>query len=214
MTLRTKRLVLTPLSDAVLKEKMERETCPHDRAAYAQMLDGCTAHPKERLFYTAWEISTKDGDAVGDACFKGAPVCGEVEIGCGIGEAYRKQGYAAEAARALIDWAFGQEDVYFIMAECEEENPASARVLEKLGFAAAGDGAEGKRFELEKPATAWMVIFMSLGMSVGMCLGVASDNHSLGMCLGLPIGMAIGMALDAADKKKRQTLKKARADRQ
>lgn len=43
-------------------------------------------------------------------------------------------GYATEAARALLDWAFDTLDLNRVQAETDTRNLASARVLEKLGF--------------------------------------------------------------------------------
>lgn len=48
------------------------------------------------------------------------------------------QGYATEAARALLQWAFGSLDLNRVQAETDTRNAASARVLEKLGFAREG----------------------------------------------------------------------------
>ena len=48
------------------------------------------------------------------------------------------QGYATEAARALVDWAFSQPQVFRIWTLCDVENGASARVLEKLGLVREG----------------------------------------------------------------------------
>ncbi len=48
------------------------------------------------------------------------------------------QGYATEAARALLEWAFGTLDLNRVQAEADTRNPASARVLEKLGFQLEG----------------------------------------------------------------------------
>ena len=206
--LRTQRLVLVPLSDGELAARMEEEPDPHDRAAYGEMLDGCRAHPRERLFYTAWEIREKRGGPVGDVCCKGTPVCGEVEIGYGIAAYARGKGYATEAVRALIDWALAQEGVYYIMAERERDNRASAHVLEKLGFQPAGEGEEGPRFELEKPVTAWTAVYLPLGISVGLCFGTAMGNLALGMCLGATIGTLLGVWISSADKKAREAVKK------
>jgi len=47
-------------------------------------------------------------------------------------------GYATEAARALLDWGFDSLDLNRIQATCDTRNLASARVLEKLGFALEG----------------------------------------------------------------------------
>ena len=47
-------------------------------------------------------------------------------------------GYATEAARGLLRWAFGTLDLNRVQAETDTRNLASARVLEKLGFMREG----------------------------------------------------------------------------
>jgi [ribosomal protein S5]-alanine N-acetyltransferase len=47
-------------------------------------------------------------------------------------------GYATEAARVLLRWAFGTLDLNRVQAETDTRNVASARVLEKLGFVREG----------------------------------------------------------------------------
>jgi RimJ/RimL family protein N-acetyltransferase len=47
-------------------------------------------------------------------------------------------GYATEAARSLLQWAFNTLDVNPVQAETDTRNTASARVLEKLGFVREG----------------------------------------------------------------------------
>jgi len=48
------------------------------------------------------------------------------------------QGYATEAARALLTWAFETLDLNRVQAETDTRNLASARVLEKVGFVREG----------------------------------------------------------------------------
>jgi ribosomal-protein-alanine N-acetyltransferase len=48
------------------------------------------------------------------------------------------QGYATEAARALLQWAFDTLEMNRVQAETDTRNAASARVLEKLGFVREG----------------------------------------------------------------------------
>jgi RimJ/RimL family protein N-acetyltransferase len=48
------------------------------------------------------------------------------------------QGYATEAARALLEWAFRTLDLNRVQAEADTRNGASGRVLEKLGFQLEG----------------------------------------------------------------------------
>jgi ribosomal-protein-alanine N-acetyltransferase len=44
------------------------------------------------------------------------------------------RGYATEAARAMVDWGFGEWELDRIHAHCVSENVASARVLERVGM--------------------------------------------------------------------------------
>ena len=48
------------------------------------------------------------------------------------------RGVATEAAGALLGWAFDTLDLNRVQAEADTRNPASARVLEKLGFQLEG----------------------------------------------------------------------------
>jgi RimJ/RimL family protein N-acetyltransferase len=47
-------------------------------------------------------------------------------------------GYATEAARAVLQWAFDTLELNRVQAETDTRNLASARVLEKLGFVREG----------------------------------------------------------------------------
>jgi RimJ/RimL family protein N-acetyltransferase len=44
------------------------------------------------------------------------------------------RGIATEAARLLLDFAFGEVGLHRVFAVVDEDNPASIRVVEKLGF--------------------------------------------------------------------------------
>ncbi len=56
------------------------------------------------------------------------------EIGYSIVAAARKQGYAAEAAAAVVDVAFRVGRLGRVDACCVPENAASRRLLERIGF--------------------------------------------------------------------------------
>jgi RimJ/RimL family protein N-acetyltransferase len=58
----------------------------------------------------------------------------EPEPGYWIGVPYWGRGYATEAARALIDYAFGTLGCEQLTSRARVSNPASRRVLEKCGF--------------------------------------------------------------------------------
>ncbi len=57
-----------------------------------------------------------------------------MEVGYWIAEPFWGRGYAGEAARAVVTFAFQQFEVQRMQSHCMAENAASARVLEKLGF--------------------------------------------------------------------------------
>ena len=59
-------------------------------------------------------------------------------LGYVLGEAAWGNGYATEAAGALLRWAFDTLDLNRVQAEVDTRNAASARVLEKLGFVREG----------------------------------------------------------------------------
>ena len=61
-----------------------------------------------------------------------------VDIGYALARAYWHHGYATEAGRAVIAWAANLPKVYRVWADCDVENAASARVLEKLGMSREG----------------------------------------------------------------------------
>jgi RimJ/RimL family protein N-acetyltransferase len=59
-------------------------------------------------------------------------------VGYCLNETAWGQGYATEAARALLRWGFDTLDLNRVQAEADTRNAASARVLEKLGFVREG----------------------------------------------------------------------------
>jgi [ribosomal protein S5]-alanine N-acetyltransferase len=96
----------------------------------------------EDVSYAEWVgliIHREDNTLIGDIGFKGRPNAdGSVEIGYGIVPSYRNQGYASEAARAMVEWAFSHDDVQRVLANCLNDNIASIRVLEHIGMRQVG----------------------------------------------------------------------------
>jgi ribosomal-protein-alanine N-acetyltransferase len=88
----------------------------------------------DHLWYTYWLIVIRaDNAGAGFIGFKGYPDDdGRTEIGYGIHPACQNKGYMTEAIRALVDWAFSHPTCRGITATTVI-NPASNRVLEKLG---------------------------------------------------------------------------------
>lgn len=63
---------------------------------------------------------------------------GEWEFGYWIGKPYWGNGYVTEAVRALIAFAFDELKIGLLTAAWHFDNPASGRVLEKLGCVSTG----------------------------------------------------------------------------
>ena len=59
---------------------------------------------------------------------------GSAELGYWVAEEYQGNGYATEACKLLVNRAFADLDIKQIFATYKQENLASKRVLEKLGF--------------------------------------------------------------------------------
>ncbi len=143
----TERIRIAPAG----REQMERMIAaePDDdlKKAYGEMLEGSLSHPEDREWYAMWLIEKTDGTPVGDLCFKGFEAGRNPEIGYGIQNEFQGQGYATEAVRLALQWAFRHPEVKAVEAETNPGNTASQRVLEKCGFHPMGIlGEEGPRF--------------------------------------------------------------------
>lgn len=86
-------------------------------------------------WWTYLFIYPEEGTLIGSGGFKGvADNGGMVEIGYEIAPQYRKRGFATEAARGLVDYAFSHSHVKVVDAHTLPERNASAQVLEKVGM--------------------------------------------------------------------------------
>ena len=111
----------------------------------------------ERRAWMARLMRSRAGEAIGHCGFHGPPeIIGRAEIGYTVFEKFRRQGYATEAAGALVRWAFrhGEKEVY---ASVSPNNAASLAVVRGLGFRQVGtqeDEVDGLElvFAIERPA--------------------------------------------------------------
>lgn len=87
----------------------------------------------ESTYY--WGMYLKNGEMIGSI---GVTVVSEHdfkgELGYKIGSRWWNQGYASEAAKAVIDYLFQNTDIERIDAFCSVENPGSKKVMEKAGM--------------------------------------------------------------------------------
>ena len=95
------------------------------------------AEPHRREWMARLMVGEGEG-AVGHCGFHGPPhTIGRAEIGYTVFSQYRGRGYAKEAARGLVDWAFeqGEREVY---ATVSPNNAPSLAVVRRLGFTQVG----------------------------------------------------------------------------
>ena len=93
-----------------------------------------TAPPGDEL-YGVWAVIEREtGLVVGEIGFEGHPAVGTVETFFSVVPSRRRRGYASEAARALVGWAFQQPGVVHVHARCQPQNFASIATLERAGF--------------------------------------------------------------------------------
>lgn len=86
--------------------------------------------------FESWMVIKNDtSEVIGDIGFKGFNDEAEnIDLGYGIIKEERRNGYAEEAATALITWAFSTGIVKEITARCLKDNVGSINLLKKLNF--------------------------------------------------------------------------------
>ncbi|MCM8558513.1 GNAT family N-acetyltransferase [Sphingomicrobium sediminis] len=140
----TQRLLLRPgwqddapvLARKIADEKIVRNLA---RAPWPYGLEEAAAHLErmQTAELPSFLITRRDNADIIGACGFGYEPSGEIEFGYWIARDHWGQGYATEAGRAALDISrtLGWDKIvggHFI------DNPASGRVLEKLGFVPTG----------------------------------------------------------------------------
>lgn len=143
LPVRTQRLTLRPFqrSDAepmlplIGDFAIADTTCriPHpytltDADAFLSMLEAEPDRPIAAVTITA------TGQLIGAVGLAPEPLHDRADLGYWIGRTFWNRGYATEAARAMIGLGFGKLGLNKITAHYFLRNPASGRVLEKLGM--------------------------------------------------------------------------------
>ena len=106
-------------------------------ADWLARLDACTTADPWVLGFSL--VLKTTGVGVGSCGFKGPPDTeGVVEIAYGILPAYQNNGYATEAAAALVRFASASGQVRVVRAHTLEQAGASAKVLGKCHFQSVG----------------------------------------------------------------------------
>ena len=100
-------------------------------------------HAREGFSFL-FAIERETGELVGHCGLKrvdsvGAKNPGDVEIGWLIREDRWRQGYAIEAIRAVLEWAFVTHDAPHVVALTSQSNEPSWRLMERLGMERRSD---------------------------------------------------------------------------
>ena len=144
--LTTERLIVRPFQESDYKDLHEYLSLeeiyqfePGEPISLEETKKLCLERSKGTDF---WAVTLKDGDKklIGHVSFiQSEPRFFMTwEIGFIFNPAYQKQGYATEASRALIAYAFKELNAHRVVGFCSTENIASCRVLEKCGMMREG----------------------------------------------------------------------------
>jgi RimJ/RimL family protein N-acetyltransferase len=148
--LETERLLLRPFerADAPEVERLcsEREIAattlnvpyPYPRGAARDWIATHRATFERGEGVSLAAARKEDGALTGTIGMRIEPEHGRAEIGYWIGREYWGNGYATEAAAAVVRYGFGELGLNRIFAFHFSHNPASGRVLQKIGMTHEG----------------------------------------------------------------------------
>jgi [ribosomal protein S5]-alanine N-acetyltransferase len=150
--IRTQNLLLKPatlpLLDSIVNDKSRLETLlgvaipdkwPDYREAYSFSYKLLKADPTILSWWTYLFICPDEKSLVGSGGFKGKPKDGVVEIGYEIAPEFRNRGFATEAARGMVEFAFSNPEVTSVQARTLAEINPSVKILQKLGMKLIGE---------------------------------------------------------------------------
>jgi ribosomal-protein-alanine N-acetyltransferase len=106
-----------------------RQTALDEAVAFAERCARCWA---DGSAYPWAALSRKTGEFLGAVELRVNPP--KADFGYIFCERFWRQGFATEAVRPVVDWAFAQPEIFRVWATCHPDNAASARVLSKVGL--------------------------------------------------------------------------------
>jgi ribosomal-protein-alanine N-acetyltransferase len=112
---------------------------PDDVERLRRQLERDPASHAWTLYYLILRTAAEPRELVGIAGYVGPPSAeGVVGIGYAIAAEYQRRGYATEAVRALLAWAFAHAEVAVVTATTYPTLEPSIGVLRKTGFVLVG----------------------------------------------------------------------------
>ena len=149
-TLRTARLLLRPFTEADTDAIFALQSNPrvlrywdtppwHERAQAERFIARCAQMAQAGSGARLAIERAADGLFIGWCTLMNwDPTYRSAMMGYCLAEAAWGQGFATEAAGAVLQWAFNTLDLNRVQSEADTRNIASGRVLEKLGFLREG----------------------------------------------------------------------------
>jgi RimJ/RimL family protein N-acetyltransferase len=112
------------------------EAAPEVTQAFVQRF----VNNQQQLPRTKFQLAiTLNGQLIGNCGIrKDEPDARQADMGYELAPTHWGNGYATEAAQAIVAFGFRELHVHRIWAECVPENKGSRRVLEKLGMKQEG----------------------------------------------------------------------------
>jgi ribosomal-protein-alanine N-acetyltransferase len=108
---------------------------PYMADALPVVRDRLRERPEETPWWNWLLVDRNSGEAVGSVAFGGpANAEGAVLVGYAIYGEYEGRGYATEAVKAMVAWAFGQPGVREVRALAPVWNTPAIRVAENVGM--------------------------------------------------------------------------------
>ncbi len=151
--LKTERLVLRPFEEADaegLHAYLGDEEVVRYEPYGAMTMEECRLEAARRASDEAfWAVCLADGTLIGNLYLSGADEFGMREIGYVFARACWHKGYATEAARRLMAYAFERLATRRIIALCDTRNAASFALMERLGMRREGEFKKNVGFKTD-----------------------------------------------------------------
>ena len=136
----TERLLIRPFRISDAEDAFEWRSDPEVNRFMPYPCDDNIAELRRRIEKwiadnDKYAIVLRETDKViGDISLEWSEKDKAYEIGYNINRSYWRKGYATEAVRGLLDWAYNELGARDFTAFYAKDNGASGRVLEKCGF--------------------------------------------------------------------------------
>ena len=128
-------------------------------------------NPECNKWFVRWLVLRESGEIIGSTSFHGLPnSAGMIEIGIGIEEKFRNQGYARESLLGMWLWGAKEPQVKILRYTVSPTNIPSIRVIDSFGFAYKGqqiDEEDGPENIYEISGMDFLEKYLDVGVQPG-----------------------------------------------